>query len=130
MHRGAWRATVHGVTKSRTRLSTHTYKLLFRRKCTNYFSPEGISVSHNVANLKCCHDTCACMLSHFSHVSLQQWTTARQAPLSIGFSRQGYWNGMGCHALLPGTMLTQGSNPGLLHCRQIVPSEPSSQAHT
>ena len=23
--RGAWRATVHGVTKSRTRLSTHTH---------------------------------------------------------------------------------------------------------
>ena len=25
MDRGAWRATVHGVTKSRTRLSTHTH---------------------------------------------------------------------------------------------------------
>ena len=60
---------------------THTCKLLFRLKCTNYFSSEGISISHNVTNLKCCHDTCACMLSHFSHVSLQQWTTARQAPV-------------------------------------------------
>ena len=29
-HRGAWRATVHGVTKSRTRLNTHT-RCYFRR---------------------------------------------------------------------------------------------------
>ena len=27
---------------------------------------------------------------------------------------------MGCHALLPGIIPTQGSNPGLLHCRQIL----------
>ena len=27
--------------------------------------------------------------------------------------------GVGCHFLLQGTFLTQGSNPGLLHCRQI-----------
>ena len=27
--------------------------------------------------------------------------------------------GVGCHSLLPGIFLTQGSNPGLLHCRQI-----------
>ena len=28
--------------------------------------------------------------------------------------------GVGCHALLPGIFPTQGSNPGLLHCRQIL----------
>ena len=27
---------------------------------------------------------------------------------------------MGCHFLLQGIFLTQGSNPGLLHCRQIL----------
>ena len=27
--------------------------------------------------------------------------------------------GMGCHSLLQGIFLTQGQNPGLLHCRQI-----------
>ena len=34
-----------------------------------------------------------CMLSRFSHMQLQccLWTTAHQAPLSVGFSRQGYW---------------------------------------
>ena len=31
-----------------------------------------------------------------------------------------YWNtGMGCHSLLQEIFLAQGSNPGLLHCRQI-----------
>ena len=28
--------------------------------------------------------------------------------------------GMGCHFLLQGIFLTQGSNPGLLHCRQTL----------
>ena len=28
--------------------------------------------------------------------------------------------GVGCHALLQGIFPTQGSNPGLMHCRQIL----------
>ena len=37
-----------------------------------------------------------CMLSHFSHVQLSAflWTMARQAPLSMGFSRQEYWSAL------------------------------------
>ena len=37
-----------------------------------------------------------CVLSHFSHVQLfvTLWTIARQAPLSVGFSRQGYLSGL------------------------------------
>ena len=41
-----------------------------------------------------------------------------QAPLSMEFSRQEYWSG--CHALLQGIFPTQGSNPGLPHCRWIA----------
>ena len=35
-------------------------------------------------------------LSHFSHVQLcaTPWTTAYQAPPSMGFSRQEYWSGV------------------------------------
>jgi len=29
-------------------------------------------------------------------------------------------NGVGCHTLLQGIFLTQGSNPGLPHCRWIL----------
>ena len=36
----------------------------------------------------------------------------------------GKTTGVGCHALLQGIFLTQGLNPGLLHCRQTLPSEP------
>ena len=38
------------------------------------------------------------MLSHFSHVQLfaTLWKIARQAPLSMGFSRQEYWSGLSC----------------------------------
>ena len=35
-----------------------------------------------------------------------------------GFSRQEYWSRLPCH--LQGIFPTQGSNPGLPHCRQIL----------
>ena len=37
----------------------------------------------------------ACVLSYFRHVRLSAtpWTMARQAPLSLGVSRQEYWSG-------------------------------------
>ena len=46
------------------------------------------------------------------------WFIAHQALLSMRFSRQGYWSGLPFPS--PGIFPTQGSNPGLLHCRQIL----------
>ena len=46
------------------------------------------------------------------------WTVVYQAPPSMGFSRQEYWSG--CHFLLQEIFPTQGLNPGLLHCRQML----------
>ena len=59
------------------------------------------------------------LLGCFSHVQLctMLWNVARQAPLSMGFSRQEYWSGL--HVLLQGIFPTQGLNPGVLNCRQI-----------
>ena len=37
---------------------------------------------------------------------------------SMEFSRSEYWSGLPC--LLQGIFLTQGLNPGLLHCRRIL----------
>ena len=39
-----------------------------------------------------------CVCSYFSHVRLftTLWTTAHQAPLSMGFFRQEYWSGLPC----------------------------------
>ena len=49
--------------------------------------------------------------------SATPWTVARQAPLSMEFPREN--TGMGSHSLLQRIFPIQGSNPGLLHCRQI-----------
>ena len=48
--------------------------------------------------LLCSCILCLCVCCHFSHVQLfaTQWTVARQAPLSLGFSRQKYWSGLPC----------------------------------
>ena len=46
------------------------------------------------------------------------WTVAFQAPLSMDFSGKG--TGVGCHFLLQEIFPTQGSNPGLPHCRQTL----------
>ena len=53
-----------------------------------------------------------------SHVQLfaTPWTVAFQALPSMGFSRKKYW--VGCHFFLQDIFPTQGSTPGLLHCRQ------------
>ena len=45
------------------------------------------------------------------------WTVAWQT-LSMEFSRQEYWSEL--YFLLQGIIQTQGSNPGLLHCRLIL----------
>ena len=39
---------------------------------------------------------------------------------SVRGNSPGKNTGVGCHALLQGIFPTQGSNPGLLHCRQIL----------
>ena len=75
---------------------------------------------------------CVCVLNHFSCVQLfvTPWTVAHQAPLSMGFSRQEYWSG--CHALLQGIFLIQGSNPcllRLLHYRQVPYHLVTREAH-
>ena len=59
----------------------------------------------------------ACVCSVLSDSSWP-WTAAHQAPLSMGSSRQEHWEG--CHFLLQGIFLTQGSNLGLLHGRRVL----------
>ena len=45
------------------------------------------------------------------------WTVVCQAPLCVRFSKN---TGVGCHFLFQGIFPTQGSNPVLLHCKQIL----------
>ena len=55
------------------------------------------------------YSLCGCMPSHFSCVWLfvTIWTVAHQGPLSMGFFRQEYWNGLPC--LPPGDLPDQGT---------------------
>ena len=51
------------------------------------------------------------VLSHFGRVRLSAtpWTVARQAPMSMGFSRQEYWSGLPCPP--PGNLPGPGTEP-------------------
>ena len=51
------------------------------------------------------------MVSHFSCVCLSEtpWTAVRQAPLSVGFSRQEYWSGLPFPS--PGDLPNPGIKP-------------------
>ena len=64
-------------------------------------------------------------LNHFSHVQLYAtlWTVARQAPLSMGFSRQEYWSGLPCPP--PGDLPSPGIEPRSPALQMdSLPSEP------
>ena len=66
------------------------------------------------------HTHVRAVLSHFSHVRLfvTLWTVARQASLSIGFSRPESWSGLPFPS--PGIFPTHKLKPGLLHYRWIL----------
>ena len=62
-----------------------------------------VYINHKCVFLKMWHASvtfyvCVCVLSSFSRVwlSVTPWTVARQAPLSMGFSRQEHWSGLPC----------------------------------
>ena len=86
MDRGAWQATVHGVVRVGHDLATkHTILII------HLMHPQSLSHVHLFAT---------------------PWTTAHQAPLSMGFPRQEYWSGLPLPS--PGDL----SNPGLLHWQE------------
>ena len=57
---------------------------------------------------------CACVIKHFSCIQFfaTPWTAARQAPLSVGFSRQEYWSGLPGPS--PGDLPNSGIKPASL----------------
>ena len=59
----------------------------------------------------------ACVLSHSSSVQLfaTPWTVAHQAPLSMGFSRQEYWNELPFPP--PGDLPYPGTEPACIEGR-------------
>ena len=54
----------------------------------------------------------------YGRLSATPWTVARQAPLSMGFCRQEYWNGSPCPP--PGDLPDPRIEATWLHCRGIL----------
>ena len=61
------------------------------------------------------------VLSHAVVSDSLQPSRPQPARLLCPWDSSGKNTGMGCHFLLQGILLTQGSNLHLLHCRQILP---------
>ena len=116
MDEGAWKAAVHGVAEVQTWLSNFTFTFHFHaleKDMATYSSvlawripgtgePGGLSAmgSHRVG-----HD----------------WSNlAAAAVLYSPWNSPGQNTGVGSLSLLQGLFPTQGSNPGLLHCSQIL----------
>ena len=133
MDREAWLAAVRGVAKNLTRLSnrahTHPYRLL-----TTCMYPFKCFLITNLFNLLttvqgrwgyCLHFTHGKMKSLKSEV---KWSESCSVVSNSLWSHVLYspWNslgqntGVGSHSLLQGIFPTQGLNPGLPHCGQIL----------
>ena len=80
MDREAWHV-VHGVARSLTRLSD---------ELTNWLTDW---LKHPMDSLCPSGEHCAQSLSHVQLFN-NPWTVVHQTPLSMGFSRQEYWNGL------------------------------------
>ena len=65
-------------------------------------------------------------LLHRVWLFVTPWTVARQPPPSM--DSPGKNTGVGSHFLLQGIFLTQGSNLGLLHCKQMLYREPPGKS--
>ena len=105
--------------------------VLYSRKCNGVSS-----LLPNTRPFLGCHHGCVCVclcVCVWVCVLVAQSCLTLCDPMDcslLGSSVHGIilcpWNypgrniGVGCHFLLQGIFLTQGSNPGLLHCRQIL----------
>ena len=107
----AWWATVHGVAKSRTRLSDFIFTLWNLSSLAGDWT-QGCS-SKIVVPWPCSEVTQSCS-------TLCNPMDCRLPGSSVHGIFPGKNTGVGCHFLLQGIVLTQGSNPGLLHCRKTL----------
>ena len=96
--------------------------------CTSDYFPSTTSTSL-LSYQETCVCVCVCTRTQ-SHSCFQLfvtlWAVAPPASSVRGFPRKNI--GVCCHFLLQGIFLTQGSNLGLLHCRQILYHWATSEA--
>ena len=75
-----------------------------------------------------CVSCCFCLVASVMSNSIRPYRL-QPARLLSPWDSLGRSTGVGCHNLLQGIFLTQESNPGLLHCRQILYSWGTREAH-
>ena len=75
---------------------------------------------HMGALLNSLHFKCVCVCLVAQSVQLCDPKGCSPPGSSVHGDSPGKNPGVGCHGLLQGIFLTQGSNPGLTHCRQIL----------
>ena len=139
----AWHAAVHGVTKSCIRLSDWT--TMSSMKCFRSFKKWIIYLN----NLRSCHllKLWVCLLLSWIWIcvsymyayvpsfvtqlcpTLGDTTDCSLPGLSVHGNSLGKNTGVGCHAILQGIFPTQGSVPGLPHCRKIFTLWATREAH-
>ena len=98
MDREAWRATIHGVAKSRTRLSDWTELSVSKQSL-----PQSMKVFERE------RESCSVVSN-----------SLRPHGLYSPWNFPGQNTGVGSLSLLQAIFPTQGSNPGLPYCRQIL----------
>ena len=148
MDRGAWQAIACGVAKSQTRLSVHTQrdqslnlvlKSFQQSLClgvyslANFWERLGVLLDKNTCTswlvCTCCVLLCICQLSRSVVSDSLQPHKLQPTRLLSPWNFPGKNTGVGCHFLLQGIFPTQGSSPGLLHCRQMLyPLSPQPRA--
>ena len=69
----------------------------------------------------CKYYVCVCLISHSCLTQCNPMDCSLRGS-SVHGNSPGKNTGVGCHALLQGFFLTKGLNPGLLHCKRILPS--------
>ena len=110
MNKGAWQATVHGITESRRRPQRWAQRRLVWLSCV---CPRAFCIA-------------SCLeVKSLSRVRLfaTPWTVACQVPRSMGFSRQGYWSGLPFPS--PGDLPDPGIEPtSPVMQADALPSEP------
>ena len=121
MDRGAWPAIVHGVPKSRTQLTewhviwiTHKYMLNY-----SHFSVISTIHHHHCDNHTSINSSAIITIIIINNNGSESCSVVSDSlqlhELCSPWNRPEYW--VGNLSFIQGIFLTQGSNPGLPHCR-------------
>ena len=124
--RRGWRKQKWADEKANCNALAPEASLDFQRQFWSWKGPPVIPLWGEGAGVLSCPPHCqllneaysgwrVCVLSHFSHIQLYATlrTVTHQAPLSMEFSRQGYWNGLPCPP--PGDLPNPGIEPASLN---------------